>query len=840
MAQVSLNTPSLRNRYLLLTVFVATCAAVVVWVFYRDLSHTQEEVIARLEQSRTWARQLDEVRNDYTRLYQEIDLFLLDPLRGRRPLEIQASVDTAVLKIASFHAALKQAGSEMQYPVAHLHNDLLVLRGLSDDLFKSRMDVRRQYPGMAISAFEMVPFQQNVSNGFGILINEIESGSLKPESPQIYPTLLKAQGIWSNVVSQMRIYLANRFASFSNSILVEQSRSLDDLYAQLNVKIESLGQAYAREDSFEGAEVIKSIRSDAVRWYTLFQTVRKISESEKWRGDTLIMKTGIIPLINDMTQDFLDAENDLQAYEKQVAQRLQESKRNLTLFLVIMVGLFLAFIMVILVSLDWLVFRPLGVVVEALKARTFDKVAPQALRASTREIGHLIEAYQEMDRQVSQRQHDLEHQALHDALTSLPNRFLLNQRLEYQFLSADRNDKGFVLILMDLNNFKDINDALGHLAGDALLIEVSRRLASQVRKSDTLARLGGDEFALLLQSVTLEEAKPLAQAMHDALTAPFRLNGHTINIGISIGIAGYPDDASDATTLLQHADIAMYHSKRNRQPFACYNASQDFFSQNRLTLSNDLRQAIEQDHLELYFQPQVDMATGLLFGAEALLRWKHPEHGYIRPDKVVELAEYMGSIYTLSSWVLDRAIRTCAAWHAQGHCLSVSVNLSVHDLTNTSLGEQIDLMLARYGLPGERLTLEVTESGMMDNPGRSIEMLRSLSARGIKLSIDDFGTGFSSLAYLKLLPVDELKIDKSFVLDMENNPSDAMIVQSTIALGHNLGLKVVAEGVETPSSMERIKAYGCDFTQGYFISKPLPANAFADFVKDWRALAIAQ
>ncbi|MEW5787166.1 MAG: EAL domain-containing protein [Pseudomonadota bacterium] len=832
---MSLDTPSLRNRYILLTIVIAVSAAVVVWLFYRDLTHTQEEVIARLEQSRAWARQLDEIRNDYTRLYQDIDLFLLDPLRGRRPREIQASVDLAVGKIAAFHATLEQARSDMQYPVQHLHDDLLVLRGLSDDLFKSRMDVRRQYPGMAISAFDMVPFQQNVSNGFGILINEIESGSLKPASPQIYPTLLKAHGIWSNVVSQMRIYLANRFASFSNSILVEQSRSLDDLYAQLLEKIEIIKQAYAREDSFEGAEVIRGIQSDAARWHALFQSVRRVSESEKWRGDTLLMKTEIIPLINDITEDFLDAEGELQSYEKQVAQRLQESKRTLTLFLATMVGLFLAFIMAILVSLDWLVFRPLGVVVEALKARTFDKVAPQALRASTREIGQLIEAYQEMDRQVSQRQHDLEHQALHDALTSLPNRFLLNQRLEYQFLSADRNAKGFVLVLMDLNNFKDINDALGHLAGDALLIEVARRLAGQVRKSDTLARLGGDEFALLLQGVSLEEAQPLAQAMHDALTAPFSINGHAINIGISIGIAGYPDDAGDATTLMQHADIAMYYSKRNRQPFAYYNASQDFFSQNRLTLSNDLRQAIEHDHLELHFQPQVDIASGRLAGAEALLRWKHPEHGHIRPDKVVELAEYMGSIYTLSAWVLDRALRECAAWHAQGHRLSVSVNLSVHDLTNTGLGEQIDRMLERHGLPGECLILEITESGMMDNPGRSIEMLRSLSARGIKLSIDDFGTGFSSLAYLKLLPVDELKIDKSFVLDMENNPSDAMIVQSTIALGHNLGLKVVAEGVETPASMELIKVYGCDLTQGYYISKPLPAKAFAEFARDWRA-----
>ncbi|OOZ38943.1 hypothetical protein BOW53_13640 [Solemya pervernicosa gill symbiont] len=824
------NPPSLRTRYIALTLLLGLLVISIVLFFYSDAVSTKRQVTDELVGLNAKLNKLDGVRSNLNEIYRNIDLFLLDPTQGNHAEVVHHLISDSIIYTRQLNEEFQSERSGLASTASALGEQHSALRISVADLIDSRMDVNRQYPGLALSANEMSSPQQGVSNSFLILIAEIENGDFEPKSVELYPMLLKTRSLWLSQISQMRIYLANRFASFSNEILVTQAESLDDLHLTFLNNVDTLEALYANEDSFEGPDIVAMIANESSEWINIFQQVRKISESGKWRSDSHIMKSNLIPLTDDISASILSIENLLQTQEQSVAERLRKNTETLSTLLFTIVLLFLLYISAILFSLEWMVFRPISSVAMALRSKAFNIESPELVVSKSREIDYLVEAFHQMDEQVNQRENALEHQALHDHLTGLPNRFMLNQRLEYQLLTSERNQKTFTLFLMDLDHFKDVNDSLGHATGDMLLIEVANRLATQVRKTDTVARLGGDEFAILLPDTGRDESELLAKSIFESITAPFSIGEQTINVGVSIGIVSYPVDGNDVMSLLQHADIAMYIAKRNRTSFSHYDASEDHHSLNRLGLINDLRKALTNDSLELNFQPQVDVDGTTITGAEALLRWNHPLHGFIQPDKIVELAEYVGIIHQLSFWVLDNAIAQCSQWHQQGISISIAVNLSVQDLANPSLCDQIGQLLDRHQLPSEQLTLEITESGMMENPARSIEVLKVLSSMGINLSIDDFGTGFSSLAYLKQLPVNELKIDKSFVLDMDSDESDAVIVQSTINLGHNLGLRVIAEGVEHAGLLKMVRSFGCDQAQGYLFGKPQDSVQFTDWL----------
>jgi diguanylate cyclase (GGDEF)-like protein len=478
-----------------------------------------------------------------------------------------------------------------------------------------------------------------------------------------------------------------------------------------------------------------------------------------------------------------------------------------------------------------MIFRPISNVALALRSRAFGIKGPQFSQNQSLETQLLIEAFQEMDQQVHNREQALKHQALHDTLTSLPNRVMLNERLNYHLISANRNKTHVTLFILDLNRFKDVNDSLGHHIGDKLLTQVATRLEQCTRDVDTIARLGGDEFSVILPNTEKQQAEKVAEKIAQSISEVFNIDQHTIHIDVSIGIVSYPDDGLDSPTLLQHADIAMYIAKRNRLNFAYYDASEDQYSLNRIALINDLHSALNNNQLELYFQPQISVDTQQATGAEALLRWNHESFGFIRAEKIIELAEHSAKINPLTSWVLENAIKQCCQWHNLGFEITISVNLSVQNLNYKFLCKDVEHFLNTYNLDSRYLVLEITENGMMANPGRSIEVLNQLHKMGVKLSIDDFGTGFSSLSYLKQLPVNEVKIDKSFVMDMDHDENDATIVQSIIDLGHNLGLNVVAEGVETKSHFAALKELQCDFAQGYLINKPMPIEKFNQWLQ---------
>jgi diguanylate cyclase (GGDEF)-like protein len=450
------------------------------------------------------------------------------------------------------------------------------------------------------------------------------------------------------------------------------------------------------------------------------------------------------------------------------------------------------------------------------------------------EIGQLAQAFNVMQEGIAEREKRITELAYMDRLTGLPNRALFNDRLQQAIASAVRSGKPLAVMMMDLDRFKYVNDTLGHPIGDMLLCEVAKRLRSTLqRQTDTVARLGGDEFAVLLPTDDLPAARLLATRMLRALEQPITIEGQLVDVGASIGIVTFPANGSDMNVLLRRADIAMYVAKRSNLGFALYDERHDQNSAERLSLMSELRQAVEQDELTLYYQPKVDLATHRVKYVEALVRWDHPTRGFVAPDQFIPFAEQTGYIKTISRWVADKAIAQCAAWRAQGIDIEVSINVSARELIQSSLPETFQALLQKHRVLPEWIWIEITESAIMDDPNHAIETLDRLHALGIRLSIDDFGTGYSSLSYLKRMPVDELKIDKSFVMGMAHHKDDETIVRSTIDLGHNMGLKVVAEGVEDEAMMLRLKDLRCDLAQGFHLSRPLPPAKLEVWLAGW-------
>lgn len=442
------------------------------------------------------------------------------------------------------------------------------------------------------------------------------------------------------------------------------------------------------------------------------------------------------------------------------------------------------------------------------------------------EIGRLAGSLAHMQDAIAVREAEISKLAYQDTLTGLPNRVRFNQLLAEAIDAARASDGALTVLLIGLDRFQQINDTLGHPMGDRVLAEVANRLSEAVRGDDRVARLSGDEYGLLLPGVKAEEALHTIERIHHVFDRRFELDGRPLDLRASIGAASFPAHGDDATELVRCADLAMYRAKRSGERQAIYDPSYRTFRQEHLSLLGDLQLAVERNELTVYYQPKVSLADELAHEAEALVRWTHPERGFVPPGDFIPFAEQTGYIREVTRWVLHHVIQQAGRWSADGRPIKVSANLSTRDLLDPSLVTFVAEQLELAALPPALLCLEITESGFMEDPSHALGILKRLRGLGVGLAIDDYGTGFSSLAYLRQLPITELKIDRAFVLELDHNPSDALIVRSTIELGHSLGLKMVAEGVETEPIVEVLRAMGCDLIQGYFYSKPLPHDAF--------------
>jgi len=438
-----------------------------------------------------------------------------------------------------------------------------------------------------------------------------------------------------------------------------------------------------------------------------------------------------------------------------------------------------------------------------------------------------------ISRELDKKNDELQHMALHDNLTGLPNRTLLADRMEQLLLQSARNSSPFSLFLLDLDRFKEINDTLGHHFGDELLKMVSSRLSNSIRENDSIARLGGDEFAILLPQTDSDGAVLCANRILQDMKENYSINDVSTESKASIGIALYPEHGDNAQTLMQFADVAMYQAKKSQSGYAIYDPTQNTHSVRRLRLMNDLRDAIENNTITAHYQPIIDHKINTVSSLEALARWKHPELDNISPDEFIPMAEQMGLIRILTLQILQQALTFSNIIKKRGHNINMNVNLSVYCLQDFSLPEEITDMLKAHNIEAGRIELEITESALMLDLNRAGKILGKLNDAGIRLAIDDFGTGFSSLNYLKSLPVDTLKIDKSFIFEMEVSTKDKAVVKTIVELGHNLGCKVVAEGVENKATLDELGSLNVDAVQGYFFSRALAEKEMIEWLDNY-------
>lgn len=454
-----------------------------------------------------------------------------------------------------------------------------------------------------------------------------------------------------------------------------------------------------------------------------------------------------------------------------------------------------------------------------------------------REIQELSKSFNLMSEELKSLYESLENMAFTDELTNLPNRIFFQNHLREIINYHKTIEHPFALLIMDMDKFKAINDTLGHQIGDKLLNGVGQRLQALLRGSDIVARLGGDEFAAI---ITLKRAqdheKPVTVVVNkirDVMLEPFIVDEHALLANMSIGVAFFPENSQNSNDLMRKADVAMYHAKNTHSSFCFYSIKHDEYSVRYLMLSKDLTTAIQKDQLELYYQPKVDAEKTSLRGCEALIRWHHPELGFVPPDEFIPIAEQSGQIRALTSWIINKAVEECSMWHSEDYDFGVSINLSAINLHDQSLADEIRQVIQKYHMKSRYVTLEITEGSIMTDPEQSVNLMSQLRSQGFCLSIDDFGTGYSSLSYVKKFPVNEVKIDQSFVRNLLSDPHDEAIVSSVIVLSHHMGFEVVAEGVEDKATLSKLAAMKCDVIQGYFIAKPMPYNDFISWLHEY-------
>jgi diguanylate cyclase (GGDEF)-like protein len=825
---------SIQRQYSRVAVILGTLVVSLSILIASGQIHKTSELTGKVEQASGYLRSISNIKNHFSSLQGDIDKFMLEPERSSYDTVFDNTIGQLKRHISLLQQNLAELNSPGKSLLDSIDRSLDHLTFLIERLKKTRLDANSQFPALGVSAEVMRPTRNIITNTFSTLISEYIDNDVINRDPDVFNTLIGAQKLWLSTVSEYRLYLANRLGSFAEQGLIAQEDLIDTYLDELSQTSQELMEKNDGETfGFEGGLLITDLLPNIEKWHSGFTRVKEINHSDNWRQDTKLMSNHIIPQISESLKYLEEVETEIQNLIASDLNALSKVGTNLIFVLGAVIAFFLLYVAASIYSLKRLVIQPIAEISQTLKNNAIGKTRLFELDINTTtETQDLIDAFSEMEKQVFLRQNKLEEQALNDSLTGLPNRLMLQDRLDYQIKVSVRDNQPFSFMMLDLNHFKEVNDTLGHHIGDQLLIQVGTRLKDAVRDTDTVARLGGDEFAILLPGTSREFAALIARKISKAITTPFLVHSYSLNISTSIGITEYPNDAGDRNILVQYADVAMYCSKRSKDEFCYYDANIDDYSVDRLSLVSDLRHAIKNNELSLYYQPKFDLKSMQLIGAEALLRWERRNQGFISPELIVDTAEKAGLIDDLSFWVLRRTGQDSKIFQEINPALRLSVNLAVQNLRNKNLHLEVQTIIDESGLNPAKITLEITEHGMMTNPEQSIGILNELDRMGLTLSIDDFGTGFSSLSYLKQLPVSELKIDKSFIIDMLNDESDRQIVNSTIQLAHSLGLDVTAEGVENREILDLIRDMGCDSAQGYFMSKPLVIEAFIDYLKN--------
>lgn len=823
---------SLRSRYAVVAGLVAVVVLMSAYLGYLQLEKARQTTTENIDSRNQLLERSRLVRDAVWITRESLTNFLLNPDNIGQRGTIQRSLADARLQTEMLFSNLWVKQHDYQNNIGALKDTLASLETSVDELLQTRTDITQQYPALALARTNMLPSHSTFYTAADLAINEILEDPVTFRNQEVYQIFVQARHVWTQMISDFRMYLANRLGSFNESVLPIQEKDVHTQFNELQQLLKQLKNLDERKQlKRQGSASLKDLYSASNTWLSTFSKIQKTHQSGNWRADTKLIRTTIKPRMEAIWKMLINLDKKIENSANTDVEILTHVAESQIQTLWMFTALCLSLIIAGYYALERMIIRPVTAIAHALKTESETLQGADFNKPSIQETQNLVDAFITMRKQVQARQTALEYHAMHDSLTNLGNRNRLIENVTKAINTAQKENGSLALLMLDLDHFKEVNDTLGHPVGDQLLIEVGRRLSGILRNGDTIARLGGDEFAILLPTASEIHGIKIAKKIASALSHPFNLDNRQIYTSASTGITVYPQHGTDARILIQHADIAMYQAKNTKSTLAVYDSDKDNHSLQRLGLMADLRKAIKQNALEVFYQPQSTIDDNKTIGMEALLRWKHPEYGFIAPEEIILLAEQTGLIHDIAIWTLESAIIQTRQWMDAGIELTVAVNLSAYNLEDDRLINQIKTLLTRAKLPAKHLTLEITENAMMANPDRAIDILTQLNDMGIKISVDDFGTGFSSLGYLKRLPVHELKIDKSFVTDMTNDENDEVIVRSTIDLAHNLGLKVVAEGVETQETWELLQMLHCDIAQGYLISKPVSATEFWAWLK---------
>ena len=755
-------------------------------------------------------------------------------------------LDDSITKINSIAEYDWVKTQQLDQHVSLLQTNLHQYKAVAVSLMDVRVNAEGLFPAYANINTVMLPKNIQFMTNVRLALDDLSTrlGELKVK--HLYNDLSVIKDHWVDMIGSFRMYLSDRAMSISTlSDGSDHEFIITTHYEFIKKEIKNINKIQKSFDAGLQTEAsIDEMDKALDAWFGAFQETKDVYNSGKWRLDEIIMQETIKPLSEEIWGNLNQLEIKLGLSSQGDVNKLATvaSEVNSMLWLRMLVSLI--FVITAFLAFEYWVLRPIARISHALKAEADgEPIIEELPKANTLETRELIEAFNEMRTQVNLRQLELKHQTLHDSLTDIPNRLYLRNRLMELIEESRKDQKELALLMIDLDRFKAINDTLGHHMGDRVLREVGPRFMGELRKNDFLARLGGDEFAVLLPDSNIDRAHDVAQRLSKSLDVEFNIDGQRLLIGSSIGIAMYPHHGINQQTLLQRADVAMYMSKHKNLKYVVYDEDEDEHSVWQLSFESELYDALQtDDQLQLHYQPKINFSNDAMYGVEALLRWHHPEHGLIPAYEVHLLAEKTGLIKALTDWVVKTAIKQLSDWSHKNINLSIAVNLSVWNLQDPDLFDYVKNLLREYNVPANRLVMEVTESAVMSDPDSAIETMSRLSNLGVVLSIDDFGVGFSSLQYLKKLPVKELKIDKSFVMDMIVDENDAVIVKSTIALAHNLGLSVIAEGIENKEVYDLLKIIGCDKAQGFFMGKPMAVKELEEwmFYSKWVVRSGAQ
>lgn len=813
---------SLKANYIIFSIIVATILAIgsAITSFY-IVRVTQNNAKA-LQLRDTISQSVNRIRQSSQQADTTLSSMVVSPQKDY-PQQISQTLQQALNEIQKLRKFSLDDTPTARNIVEELYADTRELQTKIKQLVENIKDPDWVYP--------MLPFINNIllesntefESATTLALQEIAEEEGDTYSSALYREVANIRDLWRLQILNFRAVVV-RFAGLNRIERIAQEQNIDIVNEEIRHKIEALSKK--KNLGFETEESLIIMRYRAKKWYDDYVKLQKIRDSKIWRADIHYIETRIRPLQAKIHNDLHQLEKAVLDWSSKTTIAVENAAFQANLELWIITGAAVLFVILVYFMISRTVLTPIKIIADAITEEG-NQVEHIALpRKSSHEIRTLMTAYDTMRRQIHHRQMALEYQALHDSLTSLPNRALLQDRLEQSIQQAKRHRTNVALMLLDLDRFKNINDTLGHSVGDRVLQEISLRLNNCLRTSDTVARLGGDEFAIITPDVDTTQASFFIEKVIAEIGRPIIIDQKNMHVGASVGITLFPDNGDDADSLMRQADIAMYDAKHNKKGYSFFHSEMEELNSDSLSLLGELKEELQQPgkNLSLYYQPQIDIQTNTIHGVEALLRWNHPQHGMMPPDEVIRMCEQTGLITKLTQWVLEKAISECKSWETHGLTLSISVNLSMWDIQDAQLSTWVSQLLEQHDFPAERLNLEITESAVMNDPTRARETLNELSSMGIKLDIDDYGTGFSSLAYLKMLPVNGLKIDKSFVIDMQEDENDNTIVQSTIDLAHNLKLIVIAEGVETAEALGSLKEYRCDYAQGYFIARPMPAS----------------